>query len=574
MTLNAPSTGKDVADVSPDEIIENLGGCGRFQVRMSVIVHLIKTIVCFTFMGMIIISATPPWWCQDGVKENILTCPGYKNNTITQYCQSKSCLNGNKTKCRAFGYDRSLKTIVSEFNLVCHNDFIPSIINSIQITGVLVGNVAAGQIADLFGRKPPFFTSIVLLLSFNIVGYFSTSWKMFAVARFFVGAGGGFFLTTQYCLLSEFTLAKWRVWIVGFPSWPIQSCLFSLLAWLIHDWRYIQLMTALMAIPCFLAWCVIPESFRWYIAHDKPEKAEVIVRSVAKFNRHTNFDIDKALKKPENREDKKYTVLDLFRTKKMVKVTFLLALNWIALGVVSYGIAFGIQSLSGNIFFNLFLFSLTGIPCKAIALWLQNRFGRRCTSIMCFTSVAFGGIVVGIVQTLDVPNKDELTNVFALIANMGISTAWGSVQTMTIEIYPTVIRNIGFGTLSVTGRIGAIVGPQLVYLNTYIPGLLYFVCGAISIICVFVLVFLPETMDKNLNDKIKQVLDLESTVRDQPSKVKSTTNDKPEGEERQTKESTSARETDKRVPLCVANLSKQTHDIHTPGSLEIETTHI
>ncbi|XP_053385209.1 organic cation/carnitine transporter 2-like [Mercenaria mercenaria] len=258
----------------------------------------------------------------------------------------------------------------------------------------------------------------------------------------------------------------------------------------------------------------------------------------------------------------------------MVKVTFLLALNWIALGVVSYGIAFGIQSLSGNIFFNLFLFSLTGIPCKAIALWLQNRFGRRCTSIMCFTSVAFGGIVVGVVQTLDVPNKDELTNVFALIANMGISTAWGSVQTMTIEIYPTVIRNIGFGTLSVTGRIGAIVGPQLVYLNTYIPGLLYFVCGAISVICVFVLVFLPETMDKNLNDKIKQVLDLESTVRDKPSKVKSTTNDKPEGEERQTKESTSARETDKRVPLRVTNLSKQTHDIHTPGSLEIETTHM
>jgi hypothetical protein len=66
--------------------------------------------------------------------------------------------------------------------------------------------------------------------------------------------GGGFFLTTQYCFLSEFSLARWRVWIVGFPSWPIQSSVLSLLAWLLHDWRYIQLMTALCAIPCLLAW--------------------------------------------------------------------------------------------------------------------------------------------------------------------------------------------------------------------------------------------------------------------------------------------------------------------------------
>jgi len=44
-----------------------------------------------------------------------------------------------------------------------------------------------------------------------------------------------------------------------------------------------------------------------------------------------------------------------------------------ALGIVSYGIAFGIQALSGNIFFNMFLFSIVGIPSKAIAMWLQNR---------------------------------------------------------------------------------------------------------------------------------------------------------------------------------------------------------
>jgi hypothetical protein len=46
----------------------------------------------------------------------------------------------------------------------------------------------------------------------------------------------------------------------------------------------------------------------------------------------------------------------------------------IALGVVAYGISFGIQELSGSIYLNVFLFSIVGIPSKSVALWLQNRY--------------------------------------------------------------------------------------------------------------------------------------------------------------------------------------------------------
>ena len=36
------------------------------------------------------------------------------------------------------------------------------------------------------------------------------------------------------------------------------------------------------------------------------------------------------------------------------------------------------------------------------------------------------------------------------------------------------------------------------------PGLLYFVCGAVSGLCVFGLLWLPETKDANLHDKLKE----------------------------------------------------------------------
>ena len=59
--------------------------------------------------------------------------------------------------------------------------------------------------------------------------------------------------------------------------------------------------------------------------------------------------------------------------KVVVKFYFIL-LHRIALGLITYGISFGITRLSGSIYLNLFLFKLVQIPSKSIAIWLQNRY--------------------------------------------------------------------------------------------------------------------------------------------------------------------------------------------------------
>ncbi|XP_053380087.1 uncharacterized protein F23F12.3-like [Mercenaria mercenaria] len=75
---------------------------------------------------------------------------------------------------------------------------------------------------------------------------------------------------------------------------------------------------------------------------------------------------------------------------------------------------------------------------------------------------------------------------------------------MTIEVYPTVVRTISFGSLSVMARIGAMIGPQLVYMNMYVAGILYYVCGAVAVLCITGCLGLPETMNSILNDKITE----------------------------------------------------------------------
>ena len=46
----------------------------------------------------------------------------------------------------------------------------------------------------------------------------------------------------------------------------------------------------------------------------------------------------------------------------------------VGIGLAYYGISFGVQALSGNIFVNMVLFNVTGVPTKAIGMWLQNRY--------------------------------------------------------------------------------------------------------------------------------------------------------------------------------------------------------
>ena len=77
----------------------------------------------------------------------------------------------------------------------------------------------------------------------------------------------------------------------------------------------------------------MPESFRWYYAHDKIGDAEKVITMVSEVNRHPKPDMaffeNQAIRDPrESQTSQKYTVLDLFKTKSMIRITVLLAPCW------------------------------------------------------------------------------------------------------------------------------------------------------------------------------------------------------------------------------------------------------
>ena len=123
--------------------------------------------------------------------------------------------------------------------------------------GVLIGNVACGQIADLIGRKHPLFVAVLALVVLNLVAAFSTSWIMFAVIRFLIGLAMGFELTVHYNVAAEYTLARWRAWVVAVPSWAIASALFAGASWALKDWQHLHFVTAVIGIPALATY--------WYV---------------------------------------------------------------------------------------------------------------------------------------------------------------------------------------------------------------------------------------------------------------------------------------------------------------------
>jgi MFS family permease len=46
--------------------------------------------------------------------------------------------------------------------------------------GVFVGPLGGGQLADVIGRKPTFYLTVLVMMVGNVSAIFSTSWMMFA----------------------------------------------------------------------------------------------------------------------------------------------------------------------------------------------------------------------------------------------------------------------------------------------------------------------------------------------------------------------------------------------------------
>ncbi|VDI81806.1 MFS transporter, OCT family, solute carrier family 22 (organic cation transporter), member 4/5 [Mytilus galloprovincialis] len=482
-----------------ENILDDVGGLGLFQWILITIVLGSKISVSWSTLMMTFGGAVPDWHC---FWTTVNGTEYYTNQTFMKTCELYN--TSEPVMCQSQIYDPDMATVVSEWDLVCEKDWIASTITTIQMGGLLFGGFVSGQLADVLGRKFTYFAALFILLVFNGAAAFSTSWEMFAVFRFFIGIGCGFYLTVYFTFLIEFTPRTYRSMLVALPFWPIFCIIYACMCWWLHEWKYIQLAIAATNIPFILAIFFVPESYRWLVSNGKIAKAHNVISKIAKINGKpppdfkTFYEMASQATKQKSTE-KRYTILDVIKNRRLLRYNVLLSVGWLSCGYGYYAISFGVQQLSGNLYVNLIL--INAMDIIGIVVWyLANCLGRKWTTFMLFLIGGSMGIVVGIIQFIDLSDKDELVNGFALASKLCVSSGWSALMILTSELYPTVVRNIGYGINNAVARLGAMVAPQLVFASEKIDGLSYLSFAGMMFLSAILVVTLPETNKTALQD--------------------------------------------------------------------------
>uniref|UniRef100_A0A452HY47 Major facilitator superfamily (MFS) profile domain-containing protein n=1 Tax=Gopherus agassizii TaxID=38772 RepID=A0A452HY47_9SAUR len=415
--------------------------------------------------------------------------------------EQEKCLDG-------WEYSRELylSTIVTEWNLVCDDDWKAPLTASLFFVGVLVGSFISGQLSDKFGRKKVLFATLGVQTGFSFLQVFSTSWEMFSVLFVIVGMGQISNYVAAFVLGTEIlgktvriifcTLGVCIFYAVGYMLLP-------LFAYFIRDWRMLLLALTLPGLLCIPLWWVIPESPRWLISQGRVQEAEIIIRKAAKTNGITAPDvIFDPMEELTSQKQETHTILDLVRTKNIRFVTIMSVIIWMIISVGYFGLSLDTPNLHGDAYINCFLSAVIEVPAYIIAWVLLRNLPRRYSMA---AALFLGGCILLFIQLVP-PHLHILSIILVMLGKFGITSSFSIVYVYTAELYPTVVRNMGVGASSMASRLGSILSPYFVYLGVYDRFLPYILMGSLTVLTGILTLFLPESYGTPLPDTIEQML--------------------------------------------------------------------
>jgi len=426
-------------------------------------------------------------------------------------------------------------SIATQWNLVCDKLYLKDFTQSTLVFGVMVGATGFSALSDYFGRKPVFLFSQWAMVVVGTANAFVTNYYAYAVLRFFTGALQQGIILTGFVLACELFQAKHRTFagIIIEDFWGVASCVLPLFAYIIVDWHYLQLLISLSGLLTIPMYWLMPESLIWLCANDRHREAEQIIRNAAKMNniempenilampplspeaeaaqngsgffaKLKNIKKLRVLKKEETAAV--YTLLDIFRNKRLLIYALIMAVLWMVISMVYYGLSLSTASLAGNRFVNAFLSFLVEIPAFTSSYFALQKWGRRYPLIAyhCIAGVAL--ILTQVIpKTVGDVSLVWLITTFNMIGKFGITGAFGIVFLYAPEIFPTTLRNQAMGISSLLGRVGNVCATYTPYVSVYVPWLPGPLFGGLSILAGLLVIFLPETHNRPLPQTIEDI---------------------------------------------------------------------
>ncbi|XP_069952101.1 organic cation transporter protein-like [Cherax quadricarinatus] len=523
-------------------VSDSLGHFGRYQkyvFGLACIGFLIPgmQVVSITFVGNTVKHRCVVPNCDDNstnYKENFTEwaipegdqCHVWTlKNNITDQCEPDMFFN-TTASCSQWVYDTSLffATTVTEFDLTCEKAWLRPLAGSLYMTGMLVGGIVIGDLADRFGRRKGILMSALLLGVGGVISAVSPDYYILLLMKFFTGAGGCGLVLVSYVLSVEFIGVKWRTFCginIQIP-FALGEAMTGVLAIFIRDWRWLQLTVTAPAVLLISYTWLMPESVRWLVVQGRNAEAKKIIQTIAKVN---NVEVPRHLLDDANMESRpvdgtlsvtssnvelvnetrqeaktKKTVIDILRTPVMRIRSLNMFFSWFVCSLVYYGLSSNSTSLSGNIFVNFIATMLVEIPSFIFTFYVIDRLGRKASLSFVFLLGGVACIVSGFIPE----GNNWLVVVLSLLGKFGISAAFAIVYIYSAEIFPTEYRSVGVGTCSMCARAGGILAAFIASLADIYQPLPLLIFGVLSLVSGCLTVFLPETVGCELPQTLQE----------------------------------------------------------------------
>ncbi|PVZ87663.1 MFS transporter [Serratia sp. S1B] len=335
---------------------------------------------------------------------------------------------------------------------------------SIGFVGMAIGAVFSGALADRFGRKNTFASTLVIYSIATGLCAFAPNLTVLLVCRFIVGLGLGGQLPVAVTLVSEYVPAQVRGrFIVLLESfWGLGWLVAALISYFLIPHFGWHIAFLIGGLPLFYVWVIfskVPESVPYLINRNRIEEAHLLIQ---KLERQAGVEVIQEIEVQPVARQQKVSFQQLWQ-KPFVRRTLMLWLIWFGIVFSYYGIFTWLPSLLvkqgydivKSFEYVLFMI-LAQLPGYVAASWLVEKLGRKGTLAgfigFCAVSAYFFGQASSASEIM-------LWGCLMSFFNLG---AWGVLYTYTPEQYPANIRAFGSGWAAAIGRIGGIVAPMVV----------------------------------------------------------------------------------------------------------------
>lgn len=310
-------------------------------------------------------------------------------------------------------------------------------LTSINSVGMAVGAIAAGYLADRYGRKSILLWTLLIFSIASGLSALATGFGVLLLLRFVAGFGLGGELPVASTLVSESVSVKdrGRAVVLLESFWAFGWIISAVVAYFViarYGWQWGFVIGAVPALYALYLRRAIEDSPR-YLNRKASDRVSFL----------------QGLKDIWSSEHRRSTVMAW--------------ILWFTVVFSYYGMFLWLPSVMGLKGFTLIksfeyvlIMTLAQLPGYFTAAYFIEKFGRKFVLVLYLLLTAVSAIWFGFATS-------ELSLILAGIClsffNLG---AWGGLYAYTPELYPTRVRSTGTGMAAGFGRIGGVIAPFLV----------------------------------------------------------------------------------------------------------------